>query len=100
MDVENLDTCRNEDLPPLLKQEAQPGTNSASSLCTLYMLSSVVDALKFVFVCLLLCLVILEEHHAKPTEKKRKLMYSLIFTQLCHVILQLIMLVAIQNGCR
>lgn len=27
MDVENLDTCRNEDLPPLLKQEAQPGTN-------------------------------------------------------------------------
>lgn len=39
MDVENLDTGRNEDLPPLLKQEAQP--------------------------------VILEEHHAKPTEKKR-----------------------------
>lgn len=25
VDVENLDTCRNEDLPPLLKQEAQPG---------------------------------------------------------------------------
>lgn len=24
VDVENLDTCRNEDLPPILKQEAQP----------------------------------------------------------------------------
>ena len=23
--MENLDTCRNEDLPPLLKQEAPPG---------------------------------------------------------------------------
>ncbi|XP_020600669.1 uncharacterized protein LOC110039856 [Orbicella faveolata] len=40
VDVENLDTCRNEDLPPLLKSEAQP--------------------------------VILEEHHTKPPEKKRK----------------------------
>ena len=36
--------------------------------------------IKIVFVCLLLCLVILEEHHAKPTEKKRKLIYSLILT--------------------
>lgn len=36
--------------------------------------------IKIVCVCLLLCLVILEEHHAKPTEKKRKLMYSLILT--------------------
>lgn len=40
VDVENLDTCRNEDLPPLLKQEAQPA--------------------------------ILEEHHAKPTEKTKR----------------------------
>ena len=36
--------------------------------------------IKIVFFCLLLCLVILEEHHAKPTEKKRKLIYSLILT--------------------
>ncbi|CAH3152588.1 unnamed protein product, partial [Pocillopora meandrina] len=73
VDVENLDTYRNDDMPPLLKPDVQPGTIilTRSSHYSFDKTSSrkVMRVKKYINEGIM---TILEEHHSKPEKTKSK----------------------------